>query len=302
MQQLVKEPTRHSPNSTTRNILDLLLTTHPASLTVAVQAPIGNSDHCLITASLSEQRPSLPPEPPRTVFNYRKANWNLVRNSFYLTRWNKYIHPSNVSLSAQEIENQILQAMHSLIPHRTLGPNSSNSQPWFTDRCLKSQQRLLNCWTQYKRNPTPHNLQKYQREKKAYKQTLNKEQRNFSRKLNDICASPSSPAWWKHIRKLTPSSPTIVSSMHSSDGATAFQPSEIASILNDQFVSNSTNSDASPIPPPSLPFISPIIKDLKITRQTVLQQLKQLDISKAVGPDGIPNTAVRKLWVITQIG
>jgi len=81
--------------------------------------------------------------------------------------------------------------------------------------------------------------------------------------------------------------------MHSSDGATAFQPSEIASILNDQFVSNSTNSDASPIPPPSLPFISPIIKDLKITRQTVLQQLKQLDISKAVGPDGIPNIILK---------
>lgn len=295
MQQLVKEPTHYSTNSSTHNILDLLLTTHPDQLTVAVQSPIGNSDHCLVTASLSEQRPRIAPEPPRTVFNYRRANWNLVRNSFYLTRWNKYIHPTNVSLSAQEIEHQILQAMHSFIPHRTLRPNSSHSQPWFTERCSKAQQRLLYSWTQYKRNPTPHNLQKHQTEKKNYRLILNKEQRNFSRKLNEkLSASPSSPAWWKHIRKLTPPSPTTISSMHSSDGTTAFQPSEIASILNNQFVSNSTNPDSSSTPSPSPPPKSDVIRDIRITRQSVLQQLKQLDISKAVGPDGIPNTILKK--------
>ena len=47
--QLVKDPTRFAPNAAPP-LLDLFLTNHPEWFVLIVEAPLGTSDHAVVTA------------------------------------------------------------------------------------------------------------------------------------------------------------------------------------------------------------------------------------------------------------
>jgi hypothetical protein len=294
MEQLINKPTRHSADLTTSNILDLLFTTHPQRVIISHLPPLGKSDHSLISASLAERTPTIIPAQPRLVFNYKKANWTRLRKSFRLIRWRNLIHPSNTTTSALNIEKQILLSMRLFIPNRTLKSNPSTNQPWYTAHCSESHSKLLKTWKTLRKDNTKLNRDKYKQAKRGHLLTLHNEYRLYVQRLNDnLRSSQSSSQWWKQIRKANPTNSPIITSMRSTTGSTAFSSTEIANILNEQFVSNST-CPTSNAPPPQLPSTTSIIPKLQITRQKVLAILKQLDTTKATGPDGIPNLVLRK--------
>src|SRR6201990_3082395 len=67
LEQLIKEPT-HIPDRSNQflNTLDLCFTTSPSLYRYAVLAPIGRSDHNLITLNFQAFSPTAPPCPKRT--------------------------------------------------------------------------------------------------------------------------------------------------------------------------------------------------------------------------------------------
>ena len=83
--ELVESPT-HFPCVAGQaiNLLDLFLTSHPEQYEVKVIAPLGNSDHCTISAiSPLESSPVSPAAPKRLVWLYDRADWEGLNNFFY---------------------------------------------------------------------------------------------------------------------------------------------------------------------------------------------------------------------------
>ncbi|KAL7636426.1 UNVERIFIED_CONTAM: hypothetical protein RMT77_013201 [Armadillidium vulgare] len=75
LEQLIKEPT-HIPDRPNQflNTLDLCFTTSPSLYKYAVFAPIGKSDHNLITLNFQAFSPTAPPCPKRIFWHFDRAD------------------------------------------------------------------------------------------------------------------------------------------------------------------------------------------------------------------------------------
>ena len=120
LSQLVKNPT-HIPSveGHSVNILDLFLTSHPERYEVNVNAPLGNSDHCTISAiSPLETSPASPAAPKRLVWLYDRADWEGLNNFFTNFNWDLCFLDNNVNLAADMVSQIILLGMRSFIPSK----------------------------------------------------------------------------------------------------------------------------------------------------------------------------------------
>jgi len=116
--QLVSEPTRipHADNQN-RNLLDLFLTTCPEKYNVVVLAPLGSSDHCVVTASFQCSNPSVDTPPPkRTIWQYKNAKWDELNHFLKSFDWSICFRHKNVDTAANIITNTILLGMKLFIP------------------------------------------------------------------------------------------------------------------------------------------------------------------------------------------
>jgi len=112
LEQLVSTPTRRN------NILDLLLASHP-DLLISCQTTPGISDHSTVVAEFSTQV-KLVKKPPREIFVYHKANWDLVRERM-LEVCERYFEinsatPRNVDENWEFIHEHYLQVIQELVP------------------------------------------------------------------------------------------------------------------------------------------------------------------------------------------
>ena len=89
LSQLISEPTRIPDRSGDKaNTLDLFLTSNPdIYANPAVDSPLGNCDHCLITLRhnfVSHQDRSFTSQ---KIFHYNKADWDSLRTFFTAYSW-----------------------------------------------------------------------------------------------------------------------------------------------------------------------------------------------------------------------
>ena len=141
-----------------------------------------------------------------------------------------------------------------------------------------------------KKSPTDHQQQKY-RELRAKAKTRIRESREiyFSSLDSDLARQPK--RFWSFF-KLKNKTRTFPETMSSGDdnqqGPQASTPQQIAELFNSYFVSVFTAP--SEIRTLSAHFTSshPTLNELEIPVEMVLTSLKQLDINKATGSDGIP--------------
>ncbi|XP_045541897.1 uncharacterized protein LOC123723363 [Papilio machaon] len=140
MTQLVTSPTR-IPDVVDHlsSLLDLLLTTHPDSYLVSVDAPLGSSDHCLIRTTVPVAR-RLRSQP------YRSADWDGMRTFFASYPWGqvcfKLDDPDTVADSVADV---VLQGMELFVPS-TVVPIGGRSRPWFGRSCKLALRHKRECY------------------------------------------------------------------------------------------------------------------------------------------------------------
>ena len=91
-------------------------------------SPIGNSDHCVLLASIStrlqrEERTS------RQVWRYNQADWGRLRKFFRDANWDTIIHddPDEACCAVTE---KILEGMRQFIPQKRLLTRPSDPSWW----------------------------------------------------------------------------------------------------------------------------------------------------------------------------
>ena len=124
--QLVKEPTRES------NILDLVLTTSPDSIT---DLSIGESfsDHNSINFSLSG-KPYVQRKSQRLFYCYDKADWDHLRSLLSYIPWDCVFFDDNINQNWACWKDLLFTAVDECIPKRK--GNKKPNAPWITKKLI----------------------------------------------------------------------------------------------------------------------------------------------------------------------
>ena len=295
LEQIIRHPTRvpdrhdHAPNP-----LDLFFTSNPLNYNYSISAPLGSSDHSMISVSSSLAPP--PPIPPtkRQLWHYDDAQWTNLREFFHDFPWDDYcfssLNPNQVALRATEV---LVSGMEAYIPSSV--KSFSPTKPWFDRSCSSATQardRAYRAW-QNSRSPTTHST--FISARNRCKRALRKAKHRFvQKKCDDLTSSPSNNSFWSLAKNVSNNfCNSNFPPLFKPDGSIAVSPLDKATLFGSLFSANSTLDDSNVPPPtvlpPSQPMPPPILSCRKVCRV-----LLNLDTKKAFGPDGIPPRVLKE--------
>ena len=292
MKQLIQHPTRGS------NILDLVLTNlhkyyEPRS--VEILPPFGLSDHKSIVILPKIRQSELPHKrvivkrdtrPSRKMELGRylsQVNWSLIEN--INTCQEKYDFFSRI----------ILTGLNTIMPERAIKVYS-NDVPWITTdlkRLITLRQRAL--------SSGKSDLFKFYRNKVNKTRKLCRA-KFFASRVNHL-KEYKPKMWWSYVKRISgmSSSCSNLQSQLQVDNIDHLPPKDLADLINSTFLAPMESFN--PLTSEDLQFLcDPTLNDFSISvvnvtsPTSVLSKLRNLDPSKAPGPDGIPN------WILKTYG
>ena len=142
--QHIDQPTRGL------NTLDLVLSDFKSPVHVAVQPPIGHSDHAVLRVYFT-----IPmyrePKTSRTVWRYNLADWPRLKHDFRSTDWHSMLS-GTVDEACSSITAHITRGMKQFIPAKQLKTRPSDP-PWWTPECSESVNAKKAAWKRMRTDP-----------------------------------------------------------------------------------------------------------------------------------------------------
>ena len=287
LEQIIKHPTRvpdrHDQSS---NILDLFLTTNPSHYNYTISAPLGSSDHNLISVSSDWARP--PPLPPskRQLWHFERANWLHLRDFYSNFSWSDCFPCRDVSVCTELVTLIIMVGMRLFIPCST---KTSTVQHWFDRSCSLAISERERAHRAMQFSPSPLTRSTFISARNHAKSVLRRAKRSFiRRKCNGLVNSTSTKSFWSLAKSISTNfCKSSFPPLFRTDNSIANSPSDKANLFGSLFSSNSTLDDSDTIPPPLLPLSNTMPLPIVSSRR-VYRQLSKLNVGKVYGPDGIP--------------
>ena len=292
---MVCDSTRIPDRATDRpQTLDLFLTNKPDQYGVTVSAPLGSSDHCLVTLEhdILVTRNSI--SNTRLLWKYEGTDWDTLRTFYGTFPWKDVCFSDCPSDSADSVTEIILIGMETHIPHFTKHIKLKDPK-WFggeTRISVADKNKAFKIW---KRNPTPENRSEYVRLRNACKSTVSKAKDSFISKIAEkLSESPSyDRRFWSLAHSISRNfGDSLLPPLKLSNGEICSTPLEKADAFAEVFASSSQINVPNSAPSP-VSQTDPM-GELKITTRQVRQVLLKLDTNKSVGPDGIPAIVLKK--------
>ena len=296
LEQIIKDPTRvpdrpeHTPQ-----ILDLFFTSNPVNFNYSISAPIGSSDHSLISVSTSVTSPPPIPSTQRRLWHFRDTQRTNLRDYFTEFPWQDYCFSTgDTSECALRVEELILSGMEAYVPHTIT--TFSPSKPWFDGSCSDAIRQRDRAYRAWKDSPSAVTHSAFISSRNRCKAIIRKAKHSFiQKKCDDLSSSPSNNAFWCLAKNVLNNfcKKSNFPPLFRSDGTIAVSPSDKASLFGSLFSANSTLDDSDALSPPdsslSNPMSLPIFSSRKVRR--VLTSLKT---NKAYGPGSIPPWILRE--------
>ena len=169
------------------------------------------------------------------------------------------------------------------MPTKTIRGRSN--APWFTQEHKRLCRKKERCFIQAKKKGGEH-WNKYHQIKREVERKLRKAERNH---VADIADSDDPKLIWKYVK--TKRKDNVGISTLKVDGCTISDDQSKARTLAKQF--NSVFNIDSGVLPAILPSPYPTMPDVVVDQDGVLKLLKDINVKKAIGPDSIPNKALK---------
>ena len=296
LDQMINEPTRYKPEDGSARLIDLILTPCPDIIEkVGVLSPV-NSDHCCTFVEIKNARP-VQKCFKRTLYIYAKLNEERFLDKCSRTDWNDIVTSGTVDTVAELLSEEIMKIGKACMPVKTI-TIKDNDAPWITEeikKLIKKKQKIhafaktldsLWSWNLFKRIRN-HLVELIRNRKDEYQKDLENRinaQVNFGTK-----------DWWKIVNNFfnRQSYSEIPPIMDSSSNEIVYLPEDKAELFNDFFVKQSQIENIDD----ELPFIEDngiTAPEILFTREMVYKVIKELDQSKAVGPDLVHNKLLVK--------
>ena len=294
--QIVDKPT-HIPDQPGQfsNLLDLFLTSCPDACSQSVHSPLGSSDHCLVQVEV-QAKCSVTPDAPfhRKVFRYSKADWDGFR-SFITDIPLSNIFKNCSSEIASQLSDWIFVGMETYIPSKTY-QQKPNSQPWFTPECAAAIAHRNHFFHLYHQNRTDETKAEFKNARNHCKRVLRNAQQSYAESIQARIGQEAlgSKEFWRITNKVLgrgkAAIPTLI------EGPTqVISSTDKANIFASKFAAHSTLDDLGCPLPDFPPVTDERLSDFKVSAGQVASLIKELDATKATGPDNIPVVVLKHL-------
>lgn len=292
LSQLVSEPTRiPDADNQTPHLLDLFLTSDPDKYSVSVNAPLGKSDHCLVSTyfPFNVLSPGQEKIPKRNVWRYKDAMWKELNDFYSKVNWSFCFRNKSVDEATFLITFVILMGMNLFIPQSSKKVKKS-PQSWFTSDCKVAVVNKNTAYFAYKSNRSAENRAGYVKARNICNAVLDSAKFHYEQKVKNKLLNTYRDArsFWSFAKAVSSnfiksSTPPLIDC----DGNPIMDSKSKANFFVKMFAMNSTLEVTSQRPP----VISAVrcrMKRIHFRARVVNRILKGLNANKSSGPDGIP--------------
>ena len=158
---------------------------------------------------------------------------------------------------------------------------------------MKSIRKKYHFFKRYKESKLSYDYHKYIEARNKSKRDIRSAVKEHEKKVVSESKTNVKPFWRYVNNKLKRT--TGIPNLNKPDNSLTSSDEEKANVLNDFFASVFTTEDTSNIPKIENLSGNVFLSELLLTEDAVKQKLKNLNISKAMGPDGIPNIILKEL-------
>jgi hypothetical protein len=285
---MVKSPTLYT--DTTEAILDLFLTNN-ATLVNKVEVIPGISDHEAVYIESSLRTDKIT-KPPRKVLKYNKMNKPEMIKKLQETKIE--MNNDHQNMTVDEVwdifKNKVLDAVDQTVPSKMIN-NNKKRLPWITKEIKALIRKRKKLYQKKKRNKCTRTTKKYHECKRTLQKKMKQE---YWKYLEGIIAFYTTDTnserpqkqnkLWSYIRNLKKDN-TGVAPLRNK-GFLINDSKQKAEVLSTQCHSVFTPEDDKPISA-SLEDNYPSMPEINVTNNGVEKLLKNIDASKATGPEEI---------------
>ena len=294
LDQMITQPTRYTDGSA--RLIDLILTPCPHIIEKTGVLPPVKSDHCCTFVEIKTNQP-VQKSFKRTLYIYSKLNEGRFLDEARLVDWCGIVNSDTIDAAAELLSQKLMDIGKACMPVKTITVRY-NDAPWITEeikKLIKKKHRIFALaktldsvwsWDLFKRTRN-YLVELIRNRKKEYHTDLENRintQTNFGTK-----------DWWKIVNNFfnRQSFSDIPPLQNNNSNEIVYLPEHKAELFNDFFVKQSriNNIDDEL---PHIEFTGITAPTILFTREMVYKVIKDLDQSKAVGPDLIHNKLLVK--------
>ena len=233
------------------------------------------------------------PKKPTTrcfVYNFKKANWNGLKEILEITPWDTAFVPGDIDTSLSNWCDLFLSAVKDHVP--ICKARNVHDHPWIDSGRLtmikqKNKQRM-----KARKTGNPDDFQRYKDLRRNTKRLMAQKRKDSAHKIRDSLRD-NPKRFWSFVKTSSTlrTNPIILRD----DQRVATDRLSRANLLNSFFTSIFTPAGAEP-PVPSdtvQPTSNQRLSDIQLTVSEVAAVLENLDPSKASGPDNIPGRLLK---------
>ena len=291
--QHVEEPTRIRGNDNP-SLIDLILTNEELQVSEVVHhAPLGKSDHSVITFNYHCY---LDFSKPRICYQYHKADFESMKRDLESTNWKQTFLMEGRNKDPETLWNtlkaKLLELRNKYVPTRKINAGANCVKGSFpinkdVQQAIKDKHSHHRRWIRCKGRGDKTMRDAYTKSRRNVRKLIRQSKRSFEKEL--AATSKKNPKlFWKYVRsKLrTKSGVSPLLKDKNDPNSLQFDDTEKANILQDQFCSVFTKEQLGSTP--TLEKRTDVeITDLNIVEEWVRKEILALNMNKSCGPDDI---------------
>ena len=279
LQQNVHKPTRFRIGQCP-SLLDLVLAADGEIEALEYLAPIGSSDHAVLTFSIKGIHPSTVNVAQVNPKNYNKGDYSKARELLQRVDWAP-LTLGSVEDSWRYFKERLHDISAQVIPNHRKGQKKN----MFMNReAFELKRKKDKSFRQYQENPTAKNFSIYKKYRNQLRSLTRKLRVDFETKLVTGMKDGSKP-FWKYCRSRVKHQ-ARVGKLNRSDGSMTHEPWEMVNELSNFFSSVFTAEDLETLPNPTK-ACQERLDCITVTEKKVKERLLKLKSSKTPGPDGL---------------
>ena len=283
LEQMVLFPTRRDINGT-KNILDLCFTTHPSHVDTIYEHS-GFGDHSAVIANINTKIP-IPTKPRRKINLWKKVDdEKFIKGAQKMSDDFLESHPETKTVENNwcSFRDSMSKLINDNVPTKMVSGQSR--VPWLTSNLQRLCRKKEKTYSKAKRLGGESRWAKYRRTKTNVNKQLRKARRSYISNISDA----GNKEFWKFIKTRRKDNVGVQSLKVNNRTVTDDQGK--ADVLANQFQSVFSREDNQVPDMPDSPH--PDMPEIHFSVNGVTKLLKGLNISKASGPDKIPNRALK---------
>ena len=260
-------------------ILDLLLTNTTGiinNLEILDKNYVCSSDHFGIKFSIKTKVRTKVTK--KRIYNYKKANWDRLNDSLKYVNWDHHLQHCDAETAWFRFKKILTHHLDLNIPTITI--KSRDTPPWYdseTHHLCRKKERLR---AKFKQTKQADDYKKYSQCRKDFKNLVREKMiSNFEDHDDPALISKK---FWKHVKSISKSSrlPETVNF----NGRFRNNPVDQAEIFNEYFHTQFSETSQYNI---DIDFRNDNENDIEFTPSRIRKILKDINVHKACGPDGI---------------